>query len=273
MWTAHDPAKSSAETVVLVHGLATHKLAMAPLGRYLTRKGFAVINWGYPSITRAIDTHVAGLAGLLDELERSSPGAPYHLVTHSMGSIIARSALVQLERHLETPSAAGPIAAPRIPAAMQRTSDSHLPRHGGDQGTRCLRFQSFVMLGPPNHGSPVARVLAPYLGWLCPPLHQLADHTSSYVNQLASPSSGRLGIVAAESDLVVPLHSTFLASATDHILVPGMHSSILFSRQTAHEVAHFLRQGRFRPEAKRPAPAVPDAPHLRADREPLCLGP
>ena len=90
----------SGETVVLVHGLAAHWLAMWPLARHLERRGFRVINWGYPSITRNIDEHARRLSELLAGFEWRDEGPRYHLVTHSMGSIIARTALSELAEQM-----------------------------------------------------------------------------------------------------------------------------------------------------------------------------
>jgi pimeloyl-ACP methyl ester carboxylesterase len=263
----HHVAHISAETVVLVHGLAAPKVAMWPLGRYLNRQGFQVVNWGYPSITQSIETHALRLAEMLGRLEQLPSGTPYHLVTHSMGSIIARTALHYLDRG-QGGAAAHPSVATTVPQPW--SSGGGEPAVGQPHATETGRLKYIVMLGPPNRGSPVARVLAPYLGWLCPPLHELADRTSSYVNQLTVPSRGRLGIVAAASDLVVPLRSTFLSADADHIVVPGMHSGILFSRQAASEVSHFLRHGCFRPEAKRPDPELFRGPATGTITDPLC---
>ncbi len=66
------------------------------------------------------------------------------------------------------------------------------------------------MLGPPNSGSHIARRLAASLGRFCPPLHELSDAPDSYVNRLDQPTGIDLGIIAAESDRVVKLTSTFL---------------------------------------------------------------
>lgn len=257
---------ASPDTVVLVHGLAAHKLAMWPLANYLVRRGFSVINWGYPSILPPIEHHARRLAELLESLESRPDEARYHLVTHSMGSIIARTALAQI-----APAQVAP--AQIAPAQIERTSESaadvpeSLNRLPGVQ-----RLRHVVMLGPPNHGSPVARVLAPYLGWLCPPLHQLTDEASSYVNCLELPRCGQWGIVAAERDYVVPLRSTCLQPEADHIVVPGRHTGILFARRTAEEVAHFLENGSFRPEAKRidSSAWIPDGSSATSDGKLPC---
>jgi pimeloyl-ACP methyl ester carboxylesterase len=128
------------EVVVLVHGLLANTLVMESLARWLRPQFDTVINWGYPTLFSPIERHGRELAGLLDRLNGQCDRV--HLVTHSMGGIIARVALGEL-----------------LPA----------------------KFGRLVMIAPPNRGSHVARRLAPYLGIICPPLVQLTDDTSSFV--------------------------------------------------------------------------------------------
>src|SRR5947209_6234253 len=124
------------DLVVLVHGLAAHRLMMHLLAQSLQEVFTGVVNWGYPSLFSPIEQHGQALAELLRRLDGDGGHDRIHLVAHSMGGIIGRLALAQ-----------------------------YTPRH----------FGRFVMIAPPNHGSHVARHLAPYLGRLCPPLVQLAD--------------------------------------------------------------------------------------------------
>jgi len=200
------------QTVVLVHGLASLPFVMAPLAKSLGGHYENVVNWTYPSLWSRIEWHAATLVGLLKRLdgetsdEENSDGE-VHLITHSMGGIIARLALAQ-----------------------------YLPR----------RIGRFVMIAPPNRGSPVARRLAPWLGGLCPPLHQLTDHEASFVCTLPPPSLCELGIIAAQGDFMVLEHSTRLGCERDHIVLPGLHSSVLWQRETAEQVRHFIEHGKFR---------------------------
>jgi hypothetical protein len=101
------------------------------------------------------------------------------------------------------------------------------------------------MIAPPNRGSHVARRLAPYLGLICPPLLQLTDLTSSFVCSLPPPAIDSLGIIAAQTDFLVDECSTRLGCERDHIVLPGLHSSLLWRHETARQVEHFLRHGCF----------------------------
>jgi pimeloyl-ACP methyl ester carboxylesterase len=201
--------KKSAEqdTVVLVHGLAALPFVMRPLAQSLSSHFAEVVNWGYPSLWSRIERHGRELAELLRRLDGDQGDGRIHLIGHSMGGIIGRLALAE-----------------------------YLPR----------RIGRFIMLAPPNRGSHVARRLAPVLGRICPPLDQLADHDNSFVCTLPQPRAPELGIIAAQGDFMVLEPSTRLGCEQDHIVLPGLHSSVLWRAETAEQVRHFIEHGKFR---------------------------
>lgn len=206
---ALDCPRGSGETVVLVHGLGSHPLLMYPLERRLKRSGFETLNWGYPSLWNGIERHALRLAGELARLDAAPEVTRIHLVTHSMGGIVARRALLD---------------------------------------ARFTKLRSLVMLGPPNGGSRVASVLARGLGWLCQPLHELADGQDSFVNRLPIPEGIAIGVLAAQYDRVVAVEKTRLPSQRDHRVLPTGHNSMLFRRDVGAYVACFLREGQFAPQ-------------------------
>ncbi len=194
------------ESVVLVHGLAASKLVMRPLERHLASLGYQTWNWGYPSIWRGIEAHSRSLARKLDRWESRDDIQHVHFVTHSMGGILLRHLIRQ-----------------RRPQKLGRV----------------------VMLSPPNHGSHVASRLAPVLGLICRPLHELSDSADSFVNRLPEPTDIDLGIVAAAHDRVVAAGTTALASQKDHVTVGAGHTSLLFRSEVAQLVERFLAHGSF----------------------------
>jgi pimeloyl-ACP methyl ester carboxylesterase len=200
---------SERQLVVLVHGLAANRLIMRSLATSLGKAFAATLNWGYQSLWSPIERHSRELAALLRQLDQGREHDRIHLVTHSMGSIIGRLALAE-----------------------------YLPE----------RFGRFVMIAPPNRGSHIAARLAPYFGRICPPLEQLANHESSFVCSLSPPAIGELGIIAAQADFLVLEASTRLGCERDHIILPGLHSSLLWRAETAEQVRHFLEYGRFHRE-------------------------
>lgn len=197
---------SSSDAVVLLHGLAANRLAMLRLAKHLDAHGYVVQNWGYPSITTSIETHAREFRNRLSDFSAGHPFGSIHLVTHSMGGIVARRAL----------------------------SLSRPPNLG-----------RFVMLGPPNSGSHVARRMARPLRRLCPPLQELSDAPDSYVNGLEEPRGIEVGIIAAAADRVVKLPSTHLECQRDHIVLPGHHGVLPWRRETSEQVLHFLLHGHF----------------------------
>jgi pimeloyl-ACP methyl ester carboxylesterase len=209
------PARESAErhVVVLVHGLLATTVVMRSLAHSLSGVFSGVVNWGYQSLWSPIERHGRQLADVLRRLDEEDAHDQIHLVTHSMGGIIGRIALAEY-----TP----------------------------------LRFGRFVMIAPPNRGSHVAARLAPYLGRICPPLVQLTDGSESFVCSLPPPAVAELGIIAAEGDFLVLEPNTRLGCESDHIVLPGLHSSLLWRRETAEQVRHFLEHGRFKRESTKP---------------------
>ena len=197
------------ETVVLVHGLGGSRLDMWPISRKLKQTGLNTINWGYSSIGRRIEEIADKMETQLSEINEQSAGSEFHLVTHSMGGIIART-------------------------VFARRSLKNLGR--------------VVMLAPPHRGSDVARMLTPYLGWLAPSLEQLADTPGSFVNRLPNSlrqNNIEFGIVEAKRDRVVPTGHTRLDGYQDISQVDGHHGVLTWYPQTIRLVESFLNSGSF----------------------------
>lgn len=192
------------ETVLLLAGWASPGAVMRPLAKALERTGLNCRIWRYPSVARSIDEHARRLRRLLLEIDQDPGVSTVHLVTHSMGGIVARAALAE-----------GP------------------PK----------KFGRLVMLAPPNSGSPVARWLASTVGRICAPLRQLADTPESYVNRLPEPCGIPVAVIAARFDLVVPLPRTRLRMPHAHRTLPGLHLTLPLMSATHRQVSAFLRTG------------------------------
>ncbi len=192
--------------VVLIHGLGGHRWVMGRLARFFKRHGYRVNNWGYSSLWESIPSHAKAFRRVL-EAQASDPAIDtLHVVAHSMGCIVARHALQHWKPE--------------------------------DMG-RC------VMLGPPNHGSPVARYLARRLGQRMPALQELSDAPGSFVNQLEDPETLEVGIIAAALDRVVPLPNTHLACERAHLILPGHHAMLVLRQEAAEQALAFIRTGHF----------------------------
>ncbi|MEX0713284.1 MAG: alpha/beta fold hydrolase [Pirellulales bacterium] len=197
----------TAEWIVLLHGLGANARLMGPLERRLAAGGYSVLNWSYASLMGTIEEHGRRLHERLQTLDADASVARLHLVAHSMGSIVARYAL-----GLGKPA----------------------------------RLGRMVLLAPPNRGSRVAAWLGPWLRWGCRTIDQLAARPDSFVNQLPLPDEAiEIGVIAASIDALVACHSTHLPAQRDHIVVPALHSLMIYQPRVAREIVHFLAYGRF----------------------------
>ena len=66
---------------------------MSGLARRLRREGYDVANWGYRSTRGSVESHARTLESRFLKFTQQGRYFNIHLVTHSMGSILARTAL------------------------------------------------------------------------------------------------------------------------------------------------------------------------------------
>lgn len=209
-------------SVVLLHGLARSATSMQPMARQLEQAGFRVCNIDYPSRHHAIEVLAAEhVLPQISACQMRHPG-PVHLVTHSLGGIIAR--------HL---------AATRALEAIGRV----------------------VMLGPPNAGSEVVDRIGSWRLFQAlngPAGRQLGTGSSSLPRQLG-PADFEVGVIAGRRtvnpllSLMIPgpddgkvsVASARLEGMRDFIVLPVTHPLMMRSRLVIRHTIHFLRHGRF----------------------------
>jgi len=201
------PAAPPRDLVVLVHGMGRTPLSMWPLARRLEREGFDVLNWDYSSTGPTVEELGRQLAAAVRERPRPA-GTHVHFVTHSLGGIVVRAAL---------------LADP--PPDLGRV----------------------VMLAPPNQGARAADAAAPWLGWLWKPLAELGTADGSACRSLPAPAGVPIGVIAGRYDGKVKVEETHLDGETDHVVVPGTHSFLMLRSDVQTYVLAFLRTGRFAP--------------------------
>lgn len=146
-----------------------------------------------------------------------------HMVTHSMGGLVARALLTRYR-----------------PARLGRV----------------------VMLAPPNGGSEIADLLgglAPYRWWFGPAGAQLGRRRDAATAALFGPISYELGVAAGSRSLYplasalmprpndgrVSVAGTAVEGMADHIVLPTPHPLIVRDRAAVEQVVAFLRDGRF----------------------------
>ena len=218
------PAFSSADCVILLHGLARSPSSMNPLADALENAGYEIVNAGYPSRERPIEE----LAPLAVEGGISlcpSNSDPIHFVTHSLGGILVR---YYLEKH------------------------------------NILRLDKVVMLAPPNQGSEVVDNLRDLPGFSLlsgPAGLQLGTDETSIPRSLG-PVKFRLGVIAGRKtvnpflslqlpnpdDGKVSVESTKVEGMSDFVEVPHSHPFIMRAPGVIKQVLFFLRTGGFNHE-------------------------
>ncbi|MDI9245319.1 alpha/beta fold hydrolase [Marinobacter sp. CHS3-4] len=227
-----DAVSQQDECVVLAHGLWRSNLAMLPLEWSLTDAGYGVVNVDYDSTSKSLSRLAEeDLRPAIARCESMVDG-PVHLVTHSMGGIIARTYL------------------------QGRT----LPRGG-----------RLVMLSPPNQGSvlvsrfedwPLARHI------LGPAGLELSQASDSPLRNL-EPLTVDVGVIAGTSnspwtawvphtdlpqphDGTVSVESTFLPEMRDFRAVDANHVSIRHSEEVFQLIRKFLETASFSGEGAVP---------------------
>lgn len=216
---------------------------MAVLGRALRRRGYGVVNLGYPSRRFPIEELSFQLADqLADRFAGLRPGGPVHFVTHSLGGILVRHFLAT--------------------------------RPFPDLGR-------VVMLCPPNQGSELAERLRPYplfrLG-LGPAGRQLGTGGDSVPIRLG-PVGFELGVITGTRSLnplsprifegpndgKVAVARARVAGMTDFLVVPATHTFLMNRPDVIAAVDRFLRSGRFASPTRHAHPAANVATGTPAD--------
>ena len=209
----------SPEPVVLVHGLWMNGLVFGALRQRLQQDhGFETHTFAYPTLHGDLGDVAADLGRFV---ARVAGDRRAHLVGHSLGGALVYRAL----------------------------TDGALPTAG-----------KAVLIGSPLNGSRAARdasrwaMLQPLLG-----PHVLREFAAPCERCWTGPSA--LGAIAGtrrigigqyfarfdeDNDGTVGVSETIIPGLADHLVLPHSHMGLLFADDVAQQVAHFLREARFR---------------------------
>lgn len=198
--------------LVLIHGMGRTPLSMLRLRRRLRRAGHHPILFGY---SPTFETLQGATTRLVKLIERRVDTTHYALVGHSLGTVIIRSALSQLDNR--APSACLFLAPPMLACKAARFFSKFWPYQWmmGEMGQ--LLAQDAFMLGLPMPAMPTriyAGVGGPRASWL--PFGMAAND----------------GILS-------------LSEATGHftaqaVQVPCLHTFIMNSTQIREDMIRFL---------------------------------
>lgn len=212
--------------VMLIHGQGRSPLSMAMLGWRLSRQDYRVHYFGYASYFQMFADIVARF---VQAIQTEIGPEPYAIISHSLGGVIARAALLQLVNH---PS------------------------------------QHLVMLAPPNQPARIAKLMRSnavyrWITWDCG--QKLADD-DFYANlpALAVPTTIVAGTNRVDglwqqvifgdeekiNDGILSLDETRLETAVDFVQVPSRHGFIMNSTEVADIVLRVLRNGDVKPPGR-----------------------
>ncbi len=212
--------------IVLIHGLGRTRHSMFRLGLYLNRHNFDTRRFGYRSLNETLSDTGPGLETFLKSWYKEEPQkGPIHLVTHSMGGILARY-------------------------CEEKNLLPHVHR--------------IVMLGPPNHGCEVAEWFNAHFPrffkfLMGPNGPRLGTDENSYIARLPNIINHETGIIAGTknrlfitrfmlpvpNDGLVSVKSTRLEGMKDWTTVPTGHTFMMNDHRVRRLTVKFLREGKF----------------------------
>ena len=215
------------EQVVVLHGIARTWRSMRSLARFLKRKGFHVLNVGYPSTRLSLETLVEHVHQQMAKANLNQQ-SKIHFVGYSLGGLLVRGVI-----HRFRPQNLGRV----------------------------------VQLAPPNQGSEVADFWKNFFlyQWIFGLAGQDLGTREKKFERILGPVDYELGVVAGNSswdpissamipgpgDGKVSVESTKVEGMKDHIVIPASHTFIIYKREAFEQTLHFLTTGRFSREGER----------------------
>ena len=222
------------KVVVLLHGLVRTRNSMNVMEKHLQNQGFTTVNFGYASSRKQVNEHAVALRSVIEGL--GDQVTDIYFVAHSLGNIVIRKYL-------------------------HDTTNPQTNRNGDP------RIRRIVMLGPPNQGSKVARTFKnSYLFQTIAGKSgdQLARDWEKLSKQLTTPTA-EFGIIAGgqqnenysnfllegKDDYTVSVDETKLVGASDFLVHPLLHGTMMNQPIVLEATTRFFREGYFLSAEKR----------------------
>ena len=222
--------KTPTHAVVLLHGLMRTRHCMKTLSESIEKsfrdqnQSVRTLSFSYASSRRSIGDHAAALRQVL---EAQPSTIQFSFAGHSMGNIVVRHLIADLERD-------------------------------NDPANILPRCRSMVMLGPPNQGAAIARRLAPtkLYGWITGAGGlELGPQWETFSANLATPKFPFLIIagdvsdkplqnplVDGSSDFVVSVQEATLPGAVAVETFPVLHSFLMNDQAVVDRTIEFLAE-------------------------------
>ena len=229
--------------VIVLHGLMRTHSSMDTMAAYLAKNGgYTTLNFQYASSRNTVGEHAAALKSVIDNLGRGV--TEINFIGHSLGNIVVRRYLYD-------------------------TTDAST----GQQGDP--RIKRMVMLGPPNQGSRIARILkSSFLFKTIAGVSgvQLSTNWEKLSRTLATPKF-EFGVIAGgqasdadfsnfilkgPDDFTVSVEEAKLPGAHDLLVRPLFHSTMMRQPETLKAALNFFQNGYFISEGERKPIAVAD---------------
>jgi len=235
--------RNSGKVVFLLHGLCRSWKCMQPMAEHLETQGYQTILFRYASSRKGVADHAQHLKQVIDKLP--SEVTEINFVGHSLGNIVIRHYVADCNKSetLELDS----------------------------------RINRMVMIGPPNQGSRMARLLknsAAFkliagasgaelsLGW-----DQLSQNLATPEFEFGIIAGGYGGEEAPMSNILLPgpddftvsQQETMLVGADDFLVKPLLHTTMMHQPTVLESTTRFLQQGFFVAKDKmRPIDSLPE---------------
>ncbi len=215
--------KDSNKLAVLIHGIADEPYMMWKIEKNFYQRGYSVLNFDYESTEMPMDCVITKLESDIDTVIADYDSV--YFVVHSLGTFVVRGYL---------------------------------------KNNRSDKFQKVVMIAPPNQGSILAERFEKLkiFHWLYGDAGQkLGKGYDDYWRKYPAPGipfgiiAGGIGtkhglnpIIPGDDDGIVGVQETKIEGAKDYIVMPGIHSSLLWQQDVIDQVFYFIENDNFNQE-------------------------